>query len=338
MGNIRGDQRRMIGIVGVVGFALAACVVWLSARMADGTERKTAMVDAELLSRIRQEASNLYIPPIDARADRVWKAIPGYNGLEVDVEKTFEEAKRRGIEAGIPWVFREVPPKVGLDDLGPLPIYKGNPRKPMAALMVNVAWGDEHLPAMLETFRESGVRATFFFDGSWLSRHLETARRIGEDGHELSNHAYSHPNMSRLSRERQREEIVKTQTILKERLGVDNRLFAPPSGDYDDTTVRVAYELGLKTILWTIDTVDWKNPPPDAVVRKVKARLEPGSLILMHPTPASRAALADMIRVVRAEGLALGTVSELISPARIRPDRPLAGPSVIKYETGGKED
>ncbi|PUA35930.1 hypothetical protein C8Z91_28590 [Paenibacillus elgii] len=272
---------------------------------------------ARVLERIKAEAAKRNIPPVDAKIDRVWKAIPGYNGLEVDVEKSLELAERQSFPETPQLVFREVPPQVDLDQLGPNPIYKGNPAKPMAALMINVAWGDEFLPRMLDILHKEQVHATFFFDGTWLKKNIPTARTIMGEGHEVSNHAYSHRDMSKLSRTQAAAEISKTETMLKQELGVQNRLFAPPSGDYNQMTVDVAHEMKLRTILWTIDTVDWKKPEPSSIVHKVATRIEPGSLILMHPTSSSSAALQGMIRAIRAKGLSLGTVSEVISPARV---------------------
>jgi probable sporulation protein (polysaccharide deacetylase family) len=273
--------------------------------------------DNDLLLIIQQEAEKRRVPPIDARVDRVWKAIPGYNGLEVDVEQTWKLALQKGKGGEIPFVYKQVLPSVRLEDLGPHPIYKGNPNKPMASLMINVAWGNEYIPGMLEVLDKENVKATFFFDGSWLSKNIETARTIQEKGHELSNHAYSHKDMSKLGREETVREIELTQKLLKEKLGVDNKLFAPPSGDFSELTVKVAYEMNLKTVLWTLDTVDWKKPPSDSIVRKIAARVEPGSLILMHPTESSLGALPGMIAEIKEKGLKLGTVSELLSSDRI---------------------
>lgn len=279
--------------------------------------RETSAEETELRSRIAAGAEERRIAPIDAKMDPVWKAIPGYNGLEVDVEKTYQLARASGKAEKIPWVYREVPPARQLDDLGAQPIYKGNPNKPMASLMINVAWGNEFIAPMLAVLEKEQVKATFFFDGSWLSKNAETAKTIAAAGHELSNHAYSHKDMSKLSDAAAREEIVKTQTLLKETLNVDNRLFAPPSGDYNMNTVRVAHELGLRTVMWTIDTVDWKNPEPGWIIQKISSRLEPGSMILMHPTKSSSAALSDLIQVIKQRGLTLGTVSELLSSSRV---------------------
>lgn len=267
-----------------------------------------------LYDRIVREAEPLRTRPIDARVDPVWKAIPGLNGREVDIDRTFALAVKRKEGETIPFVFRDISPAVSLDDLGPHPVYKGNPRKPMVSLMINVAWKEENIPAMLQTLRDEGAKATFFFDGSWLERHADIARDIAAEGHELSNHAYSHKNMSALPAAAAREEIEKTQRLLEHTLGVDNRLFAPPSGDYDSETVRIANELGLTTILWTLDTVDWKEPPAQSIVRKIAVRVEPGSLILMHPTASARQALPGIIREIKRRGLLLGTVSETLSP------------------------
>jgi probable sporulation protein (polysaccharide deacetylase family) len=268
---------------------------------------------------IETEAQKRRIPPSDAVIDRIWKAIPGYAGREVDVKATFEKARSLGLAPGaqdFPWVYRDIPPSVNLDDLPLQPIYRGNPAKPMVALMVNVAWGDEYLLPMLDTLDAHQVKATFFLDGTWLSKHESMAKEILQRGHELSNHAYSHPAMSRLDMAAQRREIGKTEELLK-KLGVKNRWFAPPSGDYDDRTVRAAGEFGLRTVLWTLDTLDWRNPPADSIVSKIARHAGPGHLILMHPTASTRDALPGIISAIRAKGYHLGTVSQTLSADRV---------------------
>lgn len=273
---------------------------------------------AHLLEKIKQVAEQKKEPAVDAKLDRVWKAIPGLNGREVDVDPTWRQAIElldANAEA-FPLIYKEIPPAVQLEDLGAQPIYKGNPNKPMISLMINVAWGDEYIQKMLDVLERQQVKATFFLDGSWLNKNEATAKLIAEKGHDLSNHAYSHKNMSQISRQQNVDEIAKTQKLL-EKLGVTNKLFAPPSGDFNEQTVKVASELGLHTILWTIDTVDWKNPGADTIVKRITSRLEPGAMILMHPTASSSGALEQMIVNIKEKGFVLGTVSELISPQRV---------------------
>ncbi|MCD1257768.1 polysaccharide deacetylase family protein [Paenibacillus athensensis] len=283
---------------------------------ASGEAVALTKADSVLLETIREEAAKRRIAPIDAKLDPVWKAIPGYNGLEVDVDETFRLAQQRLLPGAISYVMKETEPKVQLKDLGAVPVYRGNPHKPMASLMINVAWGNEYLPSILETLRKEGVHATFFLDGMWLNKNAEAAKQILSAGHELSNHAYSHKDMRTISRSKTIEEITKTETLLK-KLGVANTLFAPPSGYFNEMTVQVASDMKLQTVLWTLDTVDWKKPQPSWIIDRIAKNVEPGSLILMHPTESSSRALPSMIQAIKSKGLQLGTVSELLSSNRV---------------------
>lgn len=273
----------------------------------------------DLRKKIETTAAKLNAPPVDAVVDRVWKAIPGYNGLEIDVESTYQNALLLAPNEPVKYVYRQIAPKVSLNELGAQPIFRGNPAKPMVSLMINVAWGNQYIVPMLDILDEEKVKVTFFLDGSWLSKNPELAAEMLKRGHEMENHAYTHPNMSTLSHARATAEIEKTQKLLKESLGVTNKWFAPPSGDFDQETVEIASSLGLKTVLWTLDTVDWRNPSPESVVAKITSRSEPGTLILMHPTASSSAALKGMIRGIKAKGLQLGTVSQTLSAERLMP-------------------
>lgn len=275
--------------------------------------------DDALRRQIESTAAKLAATPVDATVDRVWKAIPGYNGLEVDVETTYRDALMQGGNTPVKYVYRQIAPKVSLDDLGAQPIYRGNPAKPMVSLMINVAWGNQYIKPMLDILDEEQVKVTFFLDGSWLSHNVELAAEMLKRGHEMENHAYTHPNMSTLSQDRATAEIEKTQKLLKQSLGVTNKWFAPPSGDFDQETVEIASRLGLKTVLWTLDTVDWRNPTPESIIAKITAKVEPGTLILMHPTASSSKALRGMIRGIKGKGLMLGTVSQTLSAERLTP-------------------
>lgn len=270
----------------------------------------------ELYNRIVAEAETKYIEPVNARIDRVWHAIPGYNGLAVDIDRTYEEALKAARAEPIPFRYKEIEPKIKLADLGAHPVYKGNPNKRMIAFMINVAWGNEYIEPILSTLASENVKATFFLDGSWLNKNGDLAQTIKDAGHELSNHAYSHPDMRNLGRADQFSQIMRTEKLLKEKLSVNNRWFAPPSGSYNGATVQIAKEQGLQTVLWTIDTVDWRKPSPQSIVQKIGSKLEPGALILMHPTASSSEALPGMIAGAKAKGYLIGTVSETLSSAR----------------------
>lgn len=323
----RGARIRMLGWLLVV-FPLLLAVIESPAVTAYVAAVKEGALPAfakgDLRSRIESEAKRRHDPPVDARIDKVWKAIPGYDGLAVDVEETYRLAKKREPGSPILWVYKVIPARVSLDDLEPQPIYRGNERKPMVALMVNVSWGTEHLPGMLQVLRSEKVPATFFLDGSWLKKHPEQARALVQEGHEIGNHGYSHPQMSKLSSDRIREEILRTEQLIEKTLGTRTKWFAPPAGDFNQTVVEEADRLGLKTVLWTVDTVDWrKSSTPEIMVERVKRGVAGGSLILMHPTDRTVEALPGIIRTIKDKGLQLGTVSETLSPKRLEPVEPI---------------
>ncbi|WP_233201337.1 polysaccharide deacetylase family protein [Sporosarcina sp. P13] len=273
----------------------------------------------DYIKKIQSYAEKHDIKPIDAKIDPVWKAIPGYNGLTVDVTKTYKMMLDGNNFDTNHLVFKEDPPNVHLDDLPPSPIYKGNPEKPMIALLINVAWGEEHIPHMLKTLKESEVKATFFFDGSWVKRNPSITKMINLEGHEIGNHAYSHPNLNKSSLKETQDELRKTSEIIDDTLGVKPKWFAPPSGSFNQQTVDVAHELGMKTILWTVDTVDWKKPDTSEMVTRVLSKVENGSMILMHPTKPSAEGLEAIIKGAKEKGLHLGTVSNLMSEKRVDP-------------------
>ncbi|MFC7442763.1 polysaccharide deacetylase family protein [Laceyella putida] len=279
-------------------------------------------VDEEdlLRKKIEAEASKHAIPPIDARVDRVWKLVPGLNGREVDIEATIKRTRKQKRNHPIQWVYRQVKPAVSMDELGAHPIYRGNEQKRAVALMVNVAWGTEHLPGMLKILRQEKVKATFFLDGSWLKKNPDMARTIAKEGHEIGNHAYSHPMMSQLSQARMNEEIGKTNRLIEEILGVKSRWFGPPAGDFDQRVVSVAAAHHMKTVLWTVDTVDWrKSVSPAMMVNKVKTAMGPGHLLLTHPTDRTVKALPQILRTMKEKGYRWEPVGRVLSSERLEP-------------------
>ncbi|WNS75643.1 polysaccharide deacetylase family protein [Bacillus sp. DTU_2020_1000418_1_SI_GHA_SEK_038] len=273
--------------------------------------------DNQLYREIKAYSDQHYIEPIDAKVDRIWKAIPGYNGLSVDINASYKKMKTSGEFNKNDIVFKEISPNVHLEDLGPQPIYRGNPEKPMIAFLINVAWGNEYIPGMLDVLKKHQTKATFFFDGSWVKKNPDLAKLIKEAGHEIGNHAYSHPNLQQRSEGETMMELKKTNDVIKETLGITPVWFAPPSGSFNQITIQVANRLHMKTILWTVDTVDWKKPAASEMVRRVVSKVENGSMVLMHPTKPTAEGLESMITEIKSKGYKLSTVSELMSEKRV---------------------
>jgi probable sporulation protein (polysaccharide deacetylase family) len=266
---------------------------------------------------IVKNASTYEIPPKDASIDRVWKAIPGYNGQKVDIAASYKNMKDKGVFNEKKLVFTQVKPKVHLKDLPASPIYKGHPEKPMVTFIINVAWGNEYLSEMLATLKQHNISVSFFLEGNWVKSNPDLAKMIVSSGHEVGNHSYSHPDMKQLTAGRAREQMVKTNEIIEAATGEKCVWFAPPSGSYRDETIKVADELGMMTVMWTVDTVDWKKPAPDVLINRVMTKIDNGSMVLMHPTESTANSLDRLITQIKQKDLKIGTVSELMSEERV---------------------
>ncbi|MED4225467.1 polysaccharide deacetylase family protein [Neobacillus cucumis] len=270
-----------------------------------------------LYQQIIKSAHTYEVPPSDAKIDSVWKAIPGYNGIKVDIAASYKKMKIKGEFDEKKLVFVQTKPKVHLKNLQPTAIYKGHPDKPMVSFIINVAWGNEYLSDMLATLKKHNLSVTFFLEGNWTKNNPELAKMIVSAGHEVGNHSYSHPDMSKITADKAREQMIKTNEIIEAATGEKCVWFAPPSGSYRDETVKIANELGMKTVMWTVDTVDWRKPSPDVLINRVMSKIGNGSMVLMHPTESTAKSLDRLITLIEKKNLQIGTVSELMDEERI---------------------
>ena len=191
--------------------------------------------------------------------------------------------------------------------------YSGNEDSNKISLMINVYWGTEYLDGMLEILDKYDVKTTFFVGGTWAVKESDMLEKIYESGHEIGNHGYSHKDQDKLSREQNQKEILMTHNIVDELLGFEMNLFAPPSGAYSKTTVEVASELGYQTIMWTRDTIDWRDKDADLIYSRAVKDAKGGDLVLMHPTEKTLEALERIILTLQEKGLKITTVSDNLS-------------------------
>ncbi len=108
-------------------------------------------------------------------------------------------------------------------------------------------------------------------------------------------------------------EIKKAEEAIEKVLGIKLKYFAPPSGDYGEATLEAAEKLGYQIILWSIDTIDWKEgSTADVILSRVMKKPHHGAILLMHPKSETAKALPILIDKIREEGIQLGTVSNLL--------------------------
>lgn len=269
-----------------------------------------------ILEEIRKNLHKYEEEPADAYIDRVWKKTPGRNGLRILVDESYQNMKKHGKFDPSLFVYEEVPPSIRLKDLPAAPIYRGHPEKMMVAFLINVSWGEEHIPTILKTLKEHDVKATFFIEGKWAKENKQYVEMILEQGHLIGNHAYNHPDMRTLSDDEIRKQISDTNDILEAIIQKRPKWFAPPSGSFNDRVVQIAHEQKMETILWSVDTIDWKNPSVSVMINRVMKNIHPGAMILMHPTESVAQGLSELIEKIEEKNYKIDTIENLLSEAR----------------------
>lgn len=192
------------------------------------------------------------------------------------------------------------------------PIYRGNAENKEVSLMVNVYWGTEFLDSMLNTLKTYNAKCTFFFGGMWVIDNRELLERIKNDGHEIANHGYFHKDHKQLSFENNKLEILRTEKLIMDFVDVKTNLFAPPSGSFSTKTLEVCEELGYKVIMWSKDTIDWRDKDKYIVYKRATKDIQNGDLVLMHPTKHTAQALPDILEYYKSVGFKAVTVSDNI--------------------------
>jgi len=176
-------------------------------------------------------------------------------------------------------------------------------------------------PKLLDLLKERGIKATFFVIGKCVAEFPDIAKRIVDEGHEIANHSWSHPQLTKLSQSAFAAEIAQTNEAIEKATGVRAVTMRPPYGAINTTlTKRLNEEYGLSVILWSVDPLDWKIRKSDHVSSHIIKNAAPGSIILAHDIhPSTVDAMPTALDALQAKGYKFVTVSELIAM-----DRPAA--------------
>ncbi|HWQ41020.1 MAG TPA: polysaccharide deacetylase family protein [Desulfosporosinus sp.] len=202
------------------------------------------------------------------------------------------------------------------------PIEQIKTDKKVMALTINVDWGEEYIPPILDALEKAKIKATFFVTGRWAKKHPELLKLMASRGHQIENHGYSHPHPDQLSVRANQEEIKKTESIINEIIGRKTRFYAPPYGEKGVSGLQAADELGYQTILWTLDTVDWRaDSTPEIIAKRIlnpaiQFGIKPnksGAIVLMHPKENTVKALPVILDQLTQEGFVLQTIDGLIT-------------------------
>ena len=169
-------------------------------------------------------------------------------------------------------------------------------------------------PKILKILNENKIPACFFCIGSKIKGNEALLRQIVQDGHLIGNHSYTHTwNFPLYSHKRMKEDLQSSQLELEQIAEQPITLFRPPFGVTNPTIAKVVRKLGYQTIGWNIRTLDTQHNSPRKILSRIKKRLKPGSIILLHDRlPHSHLILKEVIKLINQEGYTIVSLNKLI--------------------------
>ena len=203
-----------------------------------------------------------------------------------------------------------------------LPVYSVERTDSKIAISFDCAWGDEYTAQILSALDAANVRATFFTVQFWAAKYPEHLKTISEAGHEIGTHSATHSYMSRLSEGEIRAELTSSAEAISSVTGKDVTLFRPPYGDYDDLLVDTAADMGMLTVQWDVDSLDWKDLSAQEIAERILAQTKSGSIILCHNNGLHTAeALPIVLDALKARGFEFVPIGELVYRENFTIDR-----------------
>lgn len=174
-----------------------------------------------------------------------------------------------------------------------------------------------YTPQILEIFKEVSGRATFYMIGEQMVKHPELVKEVIEQSHEIGNHTFTHPFLTKFSFDDCKKEIVDSDAIIQKFTGQRPATFRPPYFDFNEDTFSIINELSYKMIgAVNGDAMDWEMPGVDHIVTKTRNHIRNGSIFLFHDGFGDRSQTVEAVRIlvkeIFDEGYQLVTVSELI--------------------------
>ncbi|GIP31805.1 polysaccharide deacetylase family protein [Paenibacillus sp. J2TS4] len=199
-------------------------------------------------------------------------------------------------------------------------LLNGPSSKREVALTFDDAPDDHFTPQVLDVLKKEGVKATFFVVGNRVEAHPDIVKRMVDEGHVIGNHSYDHANLPKLTDDKFREQITKTDNLIHSFTGYTPNLIRPPYGNISEGQIQWLASQHKKIISWNVDSLDWKGLSAEEVETNVLAQVHPGSIILQHSAggigedlTGTVNALPGIIAKLREDGVKLVTVPELLN-------------------------
>lgn len=203
-----------------------------------------------------------------------------------------------------------------------VPVYSVQTEEKRVAISFDAAWGADKTEEIVNILKEYNSRATFFLVGFWTDKYGDMVKLIDDNGMEIGTHSNTHPDMTTLSADSIKRELETSINLIKNITNKEVKLFRPPYGAYNNTLIDTASEMGLITIQWDVDTLDWKGLSGEEICSRVLNNVKNGSIILCHNNSDHiLEALPLILDRLQKQGYTIGAVGDLIFTENYEIDR-----------------
>ena len=196
-------------------------------------------------------------------------------------------------------------------------VYLGDTQEKVIYLTFDAGYENGCTEQILDTLKKHEVSAAFFLVGNYIEKNADLVRRMVNEGHIVGNHTMHHPDMSKLSdKDSFAAELTGLETLFKETTGKElPKYYRPPQGIYSEENLKMAKELGYRTVFWSLAYADWNNdaqPTKEQAFEKLLSRIHNGAVVLLHSTSQTNAQILDeLLTKWKSMGYSFGTLEEL---------------------------
>jgi len=195
-----------------------------------------------------------------------------------------------------------------------LPIYCVDTDEKKIALTFDCAWENSDSKILIDLLHEYNIKATFFATGDFCQKYSQDIEMFSQAGHSIQNHSNKHPHVGNIQKQALIADTTACDDIITKITGKKPTLYRAPYGEFNNDMLSVfENELDHKVIQWSCDSIDWENPPPELMIKRILKKVKPGGILLFHnDTKNTPQALETLIPKLQKEGYEFVLVEDLI--------------------------